>query len=99
MRDVEKNLIRMMMGPKNLYLENVKTKFHNGEDLEYPQGGTPWGPLVFEVGYHPRKKIHIIRFVFQDRVMYICTLFRGAKSCKIRKKGCFFFFFWSFLQI
>ena len=48
------------------------------------------GPLVFEVGYHPRKKIHIIRVVFQDQAMYTRTSFRGAKTCKIGKKGCVF---------
>ena len=43
------------------------------------------GPLVFEVGYHPRKKIHIIRVVFQDQAMYSRTSFR----CR----------FWSYWQI
>ena len=47
------------------------------------------GALVFEVGYHPRKKIHIIRVVFQDQAMYVHTSFRGAKTCKIGKKGVF----------
>ena len=45
------------------------------------------GPLVSEVGYHPRKKIHVIRVVFQDQAMYARTSFRGAKTCKIGKKG------------
>ena len=35
--------------------------------------------LVFEVGYHPRKKNHVIRVVFQDKAMYVHTLFRGCK--------------------
>ena len=52
----------------------------------FPSGG---GALVFEVGYHPRKKIHVIRVVFQ---MITRTSFRGAKTCKIGKKG----LFWSF---
>ena len=47
------------------------------------------GALVFEVGYHPRKKIHVIRVVFQDKAMYARTSFRGAKTCKIGKKGVF----------
>ena len=50
---------------------------------------TPGGPLVFEVGFHPRKKIHVIRVVFQDQAMYARTSFRGAKTCKIGKKGMF----------
>ena len=49
----------------------------------------PGGPLVSEVGYHPRKKIHVIRVVFQDKAMYARTSFRGAKTCKIGKKGMF----------
>ena len=49
----------------------------------------PGGPLVSEVGYHPRKKIHVIRVVFQDKAMYARTSFRGAKTCKIGKKGVF----------
>ena len=47
------------------------------------------GALVFEVGYHPRKKKkknHVIRVVFQDQAMYVRTSFRGAKTCKIGKK-------------
>ena len=50
-------------------------------------GSLSRGPLVFEVGYHPRKKIHVIRVVFQDQAMYAGTSFRGAKTCKIGKKG------------
>ena len=56
-------------------------------------GGGGWA-LVFEVGYHPHKKIqvHVIRVVFQDQAMYArtCSSFRGAKTCKIGKKGCVF---------
>ena len=47
------------------------------------------GPLVSEVGYHPCKKIHVIRVVFQDQAMYVHTSFRDAKTCKIGKKGMF----------
>ena len=47
------------------------------------------GPLVYEVGYHPRKKNHVIKVVFQDQTMYARTSFRGAKTCKIGKKGVF----------
>ena len=43
------------------------------------------GALVFEVGYHPRKKIHIIRVVFQDQAMYMHASFKGAKTCKLGK--------------
>ena len=48
------------------------------------------GALVFEVGYHTCKKIHVIRVVFQDQAMYARTSFWGAKMCKIGKKGCVF---------
>ena len=51
--------------------------------LWQPRGGG--GALVFEVGYHPRKKIHVIRVVFQDQA-YARTLFRGAKMCRIGEK-------------
>ena len=47
------------------------------------------GQLVFEVGYHPRKKNHVIRVVFQDQAMYARTSFRGSKTSKIGKKGVF----------
>ena len=60
--------------------------------LSQSRGG---GALVFEVGYHPCKKIHVIRVIFQDQAMYVRTSFRGAKLCKIRKQGVFL----SFLQI
>ena len=49
----------------------------------------PGAPLVSEVGYHPLKKIHVIRVVFQDKAMYARTSFRGAKTCTIGKKGMF----------
>ena len=47
------------------------------------------GALVFEVGYHSRKKNHVIRVVFQDKAMYERTSFRGAEMYKIGKKGVF----------
>ena len=53
-------------------------------------------PLVFEVGYQPRKeKNHAIRNVFQYQAMYVRTSFRGAKTNRIGKKG----MFWSYRQI
>ena len=56
----------------------------------YAEGALhPGGPLVFKVGYHPRKKINVIRVVFQDQAMYERTSFRGAKTCKIGKKDMF----------
>ena len=58
----------------------------------FQQGSMGGGAPVFEVGYHPRKKNHVIRVVFQDQAMYARTSFRGAKTCKIRKKVCF----WSY---
>ena len=41
---------------------------------------SPGGPLVFQGGYHPRKKIHVIRVVFQDQTMYARTSFRVSKN-------------------
>ena len=49
----------------------------------------PRGPLECQGGYQARPKIHVIRFVFQDQAMYTRTSFRGAKTCKIGKKGVF----------
>ena len=47
---------------------------------------SPGGPLAFEIGYNPRKKIHVFRVVFQDQAIYPRISFRGAKPCKIWKK-------------
>ena len=49
------------------------------------------GALVSEVGYHPRKKkkINVIKVVFQDKAMNARTSFRSAKTCKIGKRGIF----------
>ena len=41
-------------------------------------------------GVSARPKIHVIRVVFQDQALYARTSFRGAKACKIGKKGCVF---------
>ena len=51
-----------------------------------PGGG---GPLEYQGGYQARPKIHVIRAVFQDQALYARTAFRGAKTCKIGKKGVF----------
>ena len=45
--------------------------------------------LVFEVGCHPLKKIHVIRVVFQDQAMYARTLYRVQKRAKLKKKSMF----------
>ena len=50
---------------------------------------TPGGPLECQGGYQARPKIHVIRVVFQDQALYARTSFRGAKTCKIEKKGVF----------
>ena len=47
------------------------------------------GALECQGGYQARPKIHVIRVVFQDQALYACTSFRGAKMCKIGKKGVF----------
>ena len=47
------------------------------------------GPLECQGGYQARPKIHVIRVVFQDQAVYVRTSFRGAKTCKIGKKGVF----------
>ena len=62
------------------------------EQIPLILGRWPGGPLVFEVGYHPRKKIHVSMVVFQDKAMYTRTSFRGAK---LEKRVCF----WPYRQI
>ena len=54
------------------------------------------GALVFEVGYHPRKKNHVIRVAFQDQAVYVHTSFRGSKTCKIGEKSVFLVMFTKF---
>ena len=51
-----------------------------------PRGG---GTTRMSRGYQARLKIHVIRVVFQDQALYALTSFRGAKTCKIGKKGLF----------
>ena len=40
-------------------------------------------------GYQARPKVHVIRVVFQDQPKFTRTSFKGAKTCKIEKKGVF----------
>ena len=49
----------------------------------------PGGGTRMSRGYQVRPKIHVIRVVFQDQALYARTSFRGAKTCKIGKKGVF----------
>ena len=58
-------------------------------DLENFVQNKPRGPLECQGGYQARPKIHVIRVVFQDQSLYARTSFRGAKTCKIGKKGVF----------
>ena len=53
---------------------------------------SPGGHLYLMLDIISVKKIHVIRVVFQDQAMYARTSFRGAKTCKIGKKG----MFWSY---
>ena len=55
--------------------------------LDIPPGG---GALECQGGYQARPKIHVIRVVFQVQALYARTAFKGAKTCKIGKKGCVF---------
>ena len=45
------------------------------------------GALECQGGYQAHPKIYVIRVVFQDQALYARTSFRGAKTCKIGKKG------------
>ena len=53
------------------------------------QAPTSRGATGMSRGYQARPKIHVIRVVFQDQALYVRTSFRGAKTCKIGKKGVF----------
>ena len=71
------------------YFFKRKSVSHLNHEPSFGYRCYPGGPLVSGVGYHPRKKNHVIRVVFQDKAMYARTSFRGAKTCKIGKKGMF----------
>ena len=58
---------------------------HRGSNL-CPGGG---GGTQISRGYQACPKIHVIRVVLQDQALYARTSFRGAKMCKIGKKGVF----------
>ena len=66
-----------------LYLK-PKLRMIMKSDINTGGGGTQMSR-----GYQARPKIHVIRVVFQDQALYARTLFRGAKTCKIGKKGVF----------
>ena len=57
---------------------------------QYRRSGiSPGGNLYIRLDIILVKKIHVIRVVFQDQAMYAGTMFRGAKTGKIGKKGMF----------
>ena len=49
----------------------------------FTRGKNPGGPLEGQGGYQA------LRVVFQSQALYVLTSFRGAKTCKIGKKGMF----------
>ena len=67
---------------------------HNGQIMIFTKSHQlvyyPRGPLVLKLDIIlVKKKIHIIRVVFQDQEMYPGSSFRGAKHVKLEKKVCF----------
>ena len=54
----------------------------------YTSGGHLY--LKLDIILVKKKKIHVLRVVFQDNTMYVRTSFRGAKTSQIGKKGCVF---------
>ena len=58
-------------------------------EVNYSKQCSRGGHSNVKVGYQARPKIHVIRVVFQDQALYARTSFRGAKTCKIGKKGVF----------
>ena len=67
------------------------TNFLNSVYFSLVSSSTPGGHLYLKLDIIliKIKKIHVIRVVFQDQAMYARTSFRGAKTCKIGKKGMF----------
>ena len=63
----------------------VKNTFSQGKRVVFHSRGA----TRLSRGYQARPKIHVIRVVFQDQALYARTSFRGAKTCKIGKKGLF----------
>ena len=62
----------------------------NGERTLSPGGGGGVeGHLYLKLDIILVKKIHVMKVVFQDQAMYARTSFRGAKTCKIGKRGVF----------
>ena len=66
-------------------------KIENSEDslVSWCEEFCGGGALECRGEYQARPKIHVIKVVFQDQALYARTSFRGAKPCKIGKKGVF----------
>ena len=65
--------------------------------IGWVQGICPGGHLYLKLDIIRVKKNHVIRVVFQNQAMYARTSFRGAKTCKIGKKG-MFLVIWQILE-
>ena len=50
---------------------------------------SPGGALVFEVGYHPRKKIHVIKLIFRTGQCTRVHRLGVQKRAKLEKRLCF----------
>ena len=59
-------------------------------NVQYTDQNRGGGYLYLKLDIILVKKNHVIRVIFQDQAMYVSTLFRGAKTYKIGKKGCVF---------
>ena len=83
------NVIHNLYRPKRS--DNPQFHCQCCQNIRVPNRGKfPGGGTRMSRGYQTRPKIHEIRVVFQDQALYVRTSFRGAKTCKIGKKGCVF---------
>ena len=70
---------------------NINYRAHDASTLALHVGlARGGGHLYLKLDTTLVKKNHVIRVVFQDQAMYARTSLRGAKTCKIGKKGVFF---------
>ena len=79
------SLLVNVCAPNTTYIQNTMQHLHVCSECVCISRG----PLVVEVGYHPRKKIHVIRVVFRTRQCTRVHHLGVQKRAKLGKKGVF----------